>query len=219
MSRLPLTRAQALAWDTDWSDSDRELIAQHFDRLDTRTFYTPPSNSYVGCINANGTVVMTLHSGYLEFKRGYGPPDLPPGEWEGLGLSTFRPHSSPADRRPLSREQALKWNPKWSYSDRELIEQHLDRVDARAFYTPPSNSYVGCVNADGAVVMTLHAGYLEFSRHSAPAELADAEWAGMTLSTFQPHNSPTPEPREDNPPVCPIHHIALPSSGICDECQ
>ena len=81
MSWLPLTRAQALTWDTDWSDSDRELIEQHLDRLDAREYYTPPSGGYVGCTTADGTVVMTLHSGYLGFKRGYGPPDLPPGKW------------------------------------------------------------------------------------------------------------------------------------------
>lgn len=56
-----------------------------------RTFYTPPSKGYVGCVNATGSVVMTLHAGYVEFNRKSAPPDLQESEWPGLGLSTFRP--------------------------------------------------------------------------------------------------------------------------------
>jgi hypothetical protein len=83
---------------------------------------------------------------------------------------------------------------------------------------PPSGGYVGCVDADGRVVMTLHSVYWEFKHDLAPADLPDPDWPGLMLSTFQEQASPTPSYDEDLE-ICPIHHIALPRNCICDECQ
>ena len=113
-------------------------------------------------------------------------------------------------RRMLTREQALKWNPDWSYTDREIIEQNLNRLDPQTFYVPPSGGYVGCIDVHGRTVMTLHAGYVEFKPELAPADRPEPDWPGLTLSTFRPHASPTAPPDEGER-VCPIHQIALPS--------
>lgn len=121
-------------------------------------------------------------------------------------------------RRTLTREQALKWNPDWSYTDRAIIEKHLERLKPQSFYVPPSGGYVGCVDLQGTKVMFLHAGYVEFNGELAPADRPDPNWPGLTLSTFRPHASPTSAPIERTQ-VCPIHHVALPVTGICDDCQ
>ena len=121
-------------------------------------------------------------------------------------------------RRTLTRKQALEWNEEWSYTDREIIEQQLKRLNPRTFYVPPSEGYVGCVDTRGTVVMTLHAGYLEFKPELAPDDRPEPDWPGLELSTFRPRATPTPQPSEGSL-VCPVHRIALPVTGICDECQ
>jgi len=122
-------------------------------------------------------------------------------------------------RQMLTREQALKWNPDWSGADRELLEQNLTRLDVQTYYVPPSGGYVGCVDIHGRVVMNLHYGYMTFKRELAPADLPDPGWAGLTLSTFRGRPSSTPSLDDEDLQFCPTHHIALPLTGICDECQ
>jgi hypothetical protein len=218
MTRRMLTREKALSWSRDWSDSDRKLIEQNLDRLDAQTLYMPPSGGYIGCLGADGTVVMTIHSGYLEFKPDLAPADLPDPDWPGLTLSTFSPNVSP-NRRMLTREKALNWSQDWSDADRKLIEQNLNRLNAQTFYMPPSGGYIGCVDVHARVVMTIHSGYLEFKRDVAPADLPDPKWPGLTLSTFIYCGSRNPSPDDEDLQFCPIHHIALPATGICDYCQ
>ena len=218
MTRQMLTRVMVLKWSQDWSDADRELIEENRTRLDAQTFYVPPSGGYVGCVDIYGRVVMTLHSGYVEFKRELAPADLPDLDWPGLTLSTFSPNVSP-NRRMLTRQLALNWNPDWSYTDLRIIEENLTRLDAQTFYVPPSGGYVGCVDADGRVVMTLHYGYVVFKRELAPVDLPDLDWPGLTLSTFRGRPSPAPSLDDEDLQFCPTHHIALPLTGICDECQ
>jgi len=120
-------------------------------------------------------------------------------------------------RRTLTRDQVLAWNSDWSFTDREIIEQNLDRLDARTFYVPPSGGYVGCIDSDATIVMTIHAGYVEFRAGLAPADRPEPDWQGLALSTFRPHASPTPE-REPDEQICAIHNIAIPRTGVCDLC-
>jgi hypothetical protein len=218
MTRQMLTREKALSWSRDWSDTDRRLIGENLNRLDAQTFYMPPTGGYIGCVDADGTVVMTIHSGYLEFKCDLAPADLPDPKWPGLTLSTFSPNVSP-NRRMLTREKALNWSQDWSDTDRKLIGENLNRLDAQTFYMPPSGGYIGCVDVQARVVMTIHSGYLEFKRDLAPADLPDPDWPGLTLSTFIYCGPRTPSPDDEVLQFCPIHNIALPATGICDECQ
>jgi hypothetical protein len=94
-----LSRDQTLAWNSEWSYTDCVTIEQHLDRVGAETFYVPPSGGYVGCVDGDGTKVLFLHPGYLEFKRELAPEDRPEPEWPGIVLSTFRPHASPAHER------------------------------------------------------------------------------------------------------------------------
>ena len=121
-------------------------------------------------------------------------------------------------RRPLTRDQVLSWNSDWSYTDREMLGQELDRVEAIGFYVPPSGGYVGCTNADGRVVMTIAPGYVYFKPDTAPAGRCHPGWNGYTLSTFRERadttSTPSPEPR-----ICSTHNVVLPATGICDDCD
>lgn len=134
------------------------------------------------------------------------------------GQDRDRGQRVPMTRQILTREEVLQWNSAWSYTDREIIEQHLYRLNPQSYYVPPSGGYVGCVDACGRVVMTVYPGFVEFKRDLAPPDRPDLDYPGLLLSTFRPHASPTAPPDEGQQ-VCPIHHIALPLTGICDDCQ
>lgn len=121
-------------------------------------------------------------------------------------------------RRRLTREQALRRNPDWSFADLRTVEQNLDRLRVRTFYVTPSESYVGCLDSSGRLVMTMHYGYLEFTRGNAPADLPDPDSPWLELSTFRPRTRPTAA-TDEIAQFCPTHNIALPRTGICDECQ
>jgi hypothetical protein len=133
-------------------------------------------------------------------------------------LDTARESPRETTRRVLTRQQVRNWNENWSYTDREIIDLHLNRLAPVSFYEPPSGGYVGCVDVHGQVVMTLHAGYLKFKRNLAPEDRPEPDWPGLTFSTFRPHAGPTPQ-LEEGHQVCTTHNTALPLTGICDECQ
>ena len=121
-------------------------------------------------------------------------------------------------RRELTRAQALAWNPNWSYTDREIIEKHLDRLEAVTYYQPPSGGYVGCRDAGGRRVVFLYAGYITFGRGLGPEILADPNWEGTDLSTIQ-HKSGRSDTHRRQETFCPTHGTPiLPSIG-CEWCE
>ncbi len=122
-------------------------------------------------------------------------------------------------RRMRTRQQTLDWIADWSCADRELIEQNLTRLDAQTFYLPPSEGYVGCLDGNGRVVMNLHYGYVTFKADTAPADLPDPDSRDLLLSTFNGPRGPATSPDDEVLQFCPIHNIALPRTGICDECR
>lgn len=120
-------------------------------------------------------------------------------------------------RRPLSRFEVMRWNEKWSWSDKERIERNLDRVGAVSFYSPPSGGYIGCLGEAGQTVMTIAPGWVEF-----PAALANEEcepnWPGFGLSTFRGRGNRTDGPTTSGD-FCPVHHMELSLTGSCDLCE
>ena len=119
--------------------------------------------------------------------------------------------------RTFTRQQALAWYPRWSYTDREVVGRHLDRLGVRTFYTTDTEGYIGCVDAHGTHVMYFASGYAWFPRAQFAADCDDDWPLGFQLSSFEDRVPPTPSQREGTQ-VCPIHNIALPLSGVCDEC-
>jgi hypothetical protein len=67
------------------------------------------------------------------------------------GQDRDRGQRVPMTRQIITRDEVLQWNSAWSYTDRETIEQHLDRLYPQSYYVPPSGGYVGCVDACGHV--------------------------------------------------------------------
>jgi hypothetical protein len=67
--------------------------------------------------------------------------------------------------------------------------------------------------------MSIAPGYVTFPRGFEPANLPNPKWRGLALSTFQSRGDANPRP-EETPKFCPKHRdLALPLSGICDECE
>ncbi|MDN5822170.1 MAG: hypothetical protein L0H74_12255 [Brachybacterium sp.] len=127
-------------------------------------------------------------------------------------MTTDRP-----DRLPMTREQALAWNPAWSAADIRLLEENVDRLDARTFYRTRSNGSVTAQDADGLSVMYLSPGYVEFRKGLAPTDRPDPAWHGLALSCFRPRST-NEAGREEGPAICPSCFLALPATGVCDDC-
>ncbi|MEE1617218.1 hypothetical protein [Brachybacterium sp. J153] len=124
-----------------------------------------------------------------------------------------------AGRQRMTRDEALSWNSRWSVGDVRLIGEHLDRTGAEQFYRTASNGSVTALDAAGRSVMHLYPGYITFAKDCAPPELAEADWkTGLELSCFQRRGDATAE--ADRPlPVCPSCFLALPATGVCDDCD
>lgn len=121
------------------------------------------------------------------------------------------------DRLRMSREHALAWNPAWSAADVRLLEENVDRLDVRTFYRTRSNGSVTAQDEDGLSVMYLSPGYVEFRKGLAPADRPDPSWHGLALSCFRPRST-VEATGEEGPAICPSCFIALPATGVCDDC-
>jgi len=120
--------------------------------------------------------------------------------------------------RLITREQALNWRPGWSHADITQIEADLDRLQVANCVIPTSGQYIGCRNGSGQRVMYIAPGYVWFRRGFEPPDRELPPWNGYGLSTFRDPGSPTPsETRQEQ--FCPIHNLALPATGVCDECE
>ncbi|RYF60613.1 MAG: hypothetical protein EOO27_05235 [Comamonadaceae bacterium] len=121
-------------------------------------------------------------------------------------------------RRELTRVQALAWNSAWSYTDREIIEEHLDRLEAVTFYKVESGSYIGCLNAAGKRVMSLWPGYITFARGLGPEVLADPNWEGIDLSTARYLEGERKTARREQE-SCPVHGMPILANIGCESCE
>lgn len=121
-------------------------------------------------------------------------------------------------RRELTRAQALAWNPSWSYTDRQTIEEHLDRLQAVTYYRPASGGYIGCENAAGKRVMSLHPGYITFARGLGPEVLADPNWEGIDLSTIKHRAGLTKSVRREQK-SCQVHGMPMLANIGCEWCE
>lgn len=121
-------------------------------------------------------------------------------------------------RRERTRAQAVAWNPEWSYTDRQIIEEHLDRLETVTYYRPDSGGYIGCENAAGKKVMSLHPGYITFARGLGPEVLADPNWEGIDLSTIK-HRAGSKKPARREPASCPVHGMPVLANIGCEDCN
>ena len=128
--------------------------------------------------------------------------------------------------RRLTRAQVLDWNEAWSFTDRACVAAALDAVPDGEYVVPPSGGYIN-VWVDARRALVVHPGYLVWPRGGSAAGLpptlfpdlkVEGEEQWHELSTFRPHAGGS---RADDPApaVCPIHGLALPLTGVCDDCR
>lgn len=123
-----------------------------------------------------------------------------------------------AHHLPMSRHQALSWNPAWSAADIRRLEENFDRVGAATYYRTRSDSFVTAEDADGHSLLTLFPGYVTFRRGHAPEDRPDPDWDGITLSTFRDRSAAS-RTGETAPAICPDCFLVLPSTGVCEYCS
>jgi hypothetical protein len=118
-------------------------------------------------------------------------------------MTTMVDESAEERRRLMTHAEVFAWYSGWSYTDREIVDRHIDRLGVQTFYTTPSENYVGCHNADGINVMYLAATYVQFTRAEFAAGCDEPDWPlGIRLSGFIEK-----EPRQATPKdgeICPI---------------
>lgn len=112
----------------------------------------------------------------------------------------------------ITLEKTLKWRDYWSQGDLRIIREDLATVGATSF-RPIGKQYVACRNEAGRVVASIHPGYIEFPKASAPSDLAgSSRW--RILSTFNPRDENTRAPLE-NDECCSRCFMKLSLSGVC----
>jgi hypothetical protein len=127
--------------------------------------------------------------------------------------------------RSLGRTQVLAWNEAWSFTDRECLTAALDSIPGGLCVLPPSGGYIGVwINNQRALV--INPGYLSWPgrrfTEGLPPDLfpdmqEDEQYRWHELSTFRPHigGPPNGQPAQK---FCPTHGLALPLTGVCDDC-
>lgn len=127
-------------------------------------------------------------------------------------------------RVEITRADALTYWSLWSSADRRQAERLLDEVESIhggvTYYLPGSGYSVG-VNAgrrsldEPARVAALDAGRLRHWKGAArELEVIPLENHSPITSRGSSRHRPTPSP----PAVCPNCFIAMPRTGVCEEC-
>lgn len=132
------------------------------------------------------------------------------------------------EERVLTLQQVLRWNERWSYSDREFIERALAMFGKPEFYLPPSRGYIR-VRVDGRILCGVGPGYVWWpdvgvaeglDPSTVPSEFNTAPDGQSTvpLSTWVD----APDGRRHaviEPEICPVTFLQHPLSGDCDDCR
>jgi len=127
--------------------------------------------------------------------------------------------------RRLSRTQVLAWNEPWDYTDRAWITAALDAIPNAECIVPPSGGHIGVWSNDRRALI-IWPGYLVWPAGRWTRDLPPGLFPDMRenehdrwhlLSTFRArgggHGS-----EERALAICPNCYVALPLSGVCDNC-
>jgi len=127
---------------------------------------------------------------------------------------------------PATRDDALRFNGRWTDHDRDVVAAELDRLRDRTayFWRTGSNAYIRATDADGKGLVYVEAGYLWWRNgrvETIPegAVREDEGWL-LALSTRQ-ESGPRRRPRDDeDPAVCQrCFSYALSVTGVCPSCD
>lgn len=86
--RRTMTRAEALDWNSHWSDADNQVLVRHLARVGATRFSRTADDAYVRCVDAQDRTVMVIAPGYLTFPKPWVNEECAP-DWPGITLSTF----------------------------------------------------------------------------------------------------------------------------------
>ena len=97
--------------------------------------------------------------------------------------------------------------------NRPRVRELVAAIPFEHMWIPSIGRYVGLGPADGPAVAYVNIGFLEIHR-------ADGGYDRELFPNFGGGSNGSAQARNPEPPtvLCPIHHIALPASGICDDC-
>lgn len=95
---------QLLAWNSKWSRSDLNKLVEHADRLGLVQYEQSADRGSVVGFDVSGRSRMTVHPGYLEFRKGSEPDEGVDKGRLWIELSTFQARSSPKFR-PVDNEK------------------------------------------------------------------------------------------------------------------
>ena len=132
-----------------------------------------------------------------------------------------------AGKRDLTKLQVVDWNENWSFTDRQFIEHALSRLPDEATI----RAHDGCIVAKvGRRAFVVHPGFVYWPKGTWAKDvdgtlipgglLVGSEgdgtlWARLsTLRGWNTGGSGTSRTFG----FCPIHGLALPANGICDDC-
>jgi hypothetical protein len=85
-----LKRTEALGFYHYWSDADRGFALAEIERVGAVDFYAVESGTYVRCNDADGTPLLWLHAGFIDYAASCSP-------------ETARPSPNAGGLVPLSR--------------------------------------------------------------------------------------------------------------------
>lgn len=99
-----VTRAEALRFNSRWTDADRALINEQIDRLQPVEFHRPPKGGYITCRDSSGRPLMHIEAGMLTFPESTLPANAI--RWEPVWTAGYLPLSTKGS--DSSRSQAAE---------------------------------------------------------------------------------------------------------------
>ena len=128
--------------------------------------------------------------------------------------------------RHLTRTQVMAWVEPWSYTDRAWITAALDAIPSGVCVLPPSGGYIGVWSNDQRA-LTIHPGYLVWPggrwTQGPAAGPVPGHARGRAPRVARAVHLPAARPRDarrrrGRDAICPSCTIAIPLTGVCDDC-
>src|SRR5688500_12321531 len=122
---------------------------------------------------------------------------------------------------PITLAQVLSHNKRWTEDDRQIILEHIERLNVVSYFLQDCGYDVNLFNGEDWVAWITH-GRIIFRPGFAPPEAQSAHWREyryIPLSTTigdHYHRAATKSVEE---PVCPSCFMVLPKTGQCDNCD
>lgn len=119
-----MSRAEVLAWNKRWSESDTQTLVRHLDRVGVAHFSRTAEDAYIRCIDSQNRTVMAIAPGYVTFPRAWVNDECSP-DWPGITLSTLglRPVTTrPPAPRAEPRRAPARVEPEPKFCPRCFLE-------------------------------------------------------------------------------------------------